>query len=157
MQKRRKNYNFEKYKDVVNDTNDKKNKKNINIERQKNILAIKNPLLKKRKRRKKEDLTNGKEGNVTSKKTRGRFKKTDLKALNYIPDVENYKDIRHSKYGEKFTELFCDVLRNYKAVISKRFFRKNKTNVDSMDNINFEFNDNSFGNLLMENIYEKDF
>jgi len=309
-----KNYNFEKYKDVVNDTNDKKNKKNIKFELQKNILDIKNPLLKKRKRRKKEDLTNGKEGNATRKKTRGRFKKTDLKALNYIPDVENYKDIRHSKFGidniiskirtlilneivifinekiskypidkvfllfnvaseedvmksvkkmykekkfllklsgsfkgitktkdnielldqkieeflandvaanykcykkdhnrniiemlkksgeleeifnltfldcvnhfcgiekkealngfiewknyknklverdgEKFTELFCDVLRNYKAVISKRFFRKNKTNVDSMDNINFELNDNSFENLLMENIYEKDF
>ena len=301
--------------DVVNDTNDKENKKNIKIELQKDILAIENPLLKKRKRRKKEDLTNGKEGNVTSKKTRGRFKKTDLEALNYIPDVENYKDIRHSKFGidniiskirtlilneivifinekiskypidkvfrlfnvasegdvmesvkkmykekkfllklsgsfkgitktkdnielldqkivvflandvaanykryekdhnkkiiemlkkseelgelgeifnltfldcvnhfcgkekealngfiewknyknkllerdgEKFTESFWYVLRNYKAVISKRFCRKNKTNVDSMDNIDFEFNDNSFEFLLMKNIYEKD-
>ena len=302
--------------DVVNDTNDKENKKNIKSELQNDILAIENPLLKKRKRRKKEDLTNGEEGNVTSKKTRGRFKKTDLEALNYIPDVENYKDIRHSKFGidniiskirtlilneivifinekiskypidkvfrlfnvasegdvmesvkkmykekkfllklsgsfkgitktkdnielldqkivvflandvaanykryekdhnkkiiemlkkseelgelgeifnltfldcvnhfcgkkkealngfiewknyknkllerdgEKFTESFWYVLRNYKAVISKRFCRKNKTNVDSMDNINFELNDNSFENLLMENIYEKDF
>ena len=301
--------------DVVNDTNDKENKKNIKIELQKDILAIENPLLKKRKRRKKEDLTNGKEGNVTSKKTRGRFKKTDLTALNYIPDVKNYKDIRHSKFGidniiskirtlilneivifinekiskypidkvfrlfnvasegdvmesvkkmykekkfllklsgsfkgitktkdnielldqkiavflandvaanykryekdhnkkiiemlkksevlgelgeifnltfldcvnhfcgkekealngfiewknyknklvkrdgEKFTELFWYVLSNYKAVISKRFCRKNKTNVDSMDNIDFEFNDNSFEFLLMKNIYEKD-
>ena len=301
--------------DVVNDTNDKENKKNIKIELQKDILAIENPLLKKRKRRKKEDLTNGEEGNVTSKKTRGRFKKTDLEALNYIPDVENYKDIRHSKFGidniiskirtlilneivifinekiskypidkvfrlfnvasegdvmesvkkmykekkfllklsgsfkgitktkdnielldqkiavflandvaanykryekdhnikiiemlkkseelgelgeifnltfldcvnhfcgkekealngfiewknyknklvkrdgEKFTELFWYVLSNYKAVISKRFCRKNKTNVDSMDNIDFEFNDNSFEFLLMKNIYEKD-
>ena len=301
--------------DVVNDTNDKENKKNIKIELQKDILAIENPLLKKRKRRKKEDLTNGEEGNVTSKKTRGRFKKTDLEALNYIPDVENYKDIRHSKFGidniiskirtlilneivifinekiskypidkvfrlfnvasegdvmesvkkmykekkfllklsgsfkgitktkdnielldqkivvflandvaanykryekdhnkkiiemlkkseelgelgeifnltfldcvnhfcgkekealngfiewknyknkllerdgEKFTESFWYVLRNYKAVISKRFCRKNKTNVDSMDNIDFEFNDNSFEFLLMKNIYEKD-
>ena len=301
--------------DVVNDTNDKKNKKNIKIELQNDILAIENPLLKKRKRRKKEDLTNGKEGNVTSKKTRGRFKKTDLTALNYIPDVKNYKDIRHSKFGidniiskirtlilneivifinekiskypidkvfrlfnvasegdvmesvkkmykekkfllklsgsfkgitktkdnielldqkiavflandvaanykryekdhnkkiiemlkkseelgelgeifnltfldcvnhfcgkekealngfiewknyknklvkrdgEKFTELFWYVLSNYKAVISKRFCRKNKTNVDSMDNIDFEFNDNSFEFLLMKNIYEKD-
>ena len=77
--------------------------------------------------------------------------------MNYIPDVENYKDIRHSKFGEKFTELFWDVLCNYKTVISKRFFRKNKTNVDSMDNINFEFNNNSFEFLLMKNIYEKDF
>ena len=85
--------------DVVNDTNDKENKKNIKSELQNDILAIENPLLKKRKRRKKEDLTNGEEGNVTSKKTRGRFKKTDLEALNYIPDVENYKDIRHSKFG----------------------------------------------------------
>ena len=301
--------------DVVNDTNDKENKKNIKSELQNDILAIENPLLKKRKRRKKEDLTNGKEGNVTSKKTRGRFKKTDLEALNYIPDVENYKDIRHSKFGidniiskirtlilneivifinekiskypidkvfrlfnvasegdvmesvkkmykekkfllklsgsfkgitktkdnielldqkiavflandvaanykryekdhnikiiemlkkseelgelgeifnltfldcvnhfcgkekealngfiewknyknklvkrdgEKFTELFWYVLSNYKAVISKRFCRKNKTNVDSMDNIDFEFNDNSFEFLLMKNIYEKD-
>ena len=301
--------------DVVNDTNDKENKKNIKSELQNDILAIENPLLKKRKRRKKEDLTNGEEGNVTSKKTRGRFKKTDLEALNYIPDVENYKDIRHSKFGidniiskirtlilneivifinekiskypidkvfrlfnvasegdvmesvkkmykekkfllklsgsfkgitktkdnielldqkivvflandvaanykryekdhnikiiemlkkseelgelgeifnltfldcvnhfcgkkkealngfiewknyknklverdgEKFTELFGDVLRNYKTVISKRFFRKNKTNVDSMDNIDFELNDNSFEFLLMKNIYEKD-
>ena len=301
--------------DVVNDTNDKENKKNIKIELQKDILAIENPLLKKRKRRKKEDLTNGEEGNVTSKKTRGRFKKTDLEALNYIPDVENYKDIRHSKFGidniiskirtlilneivifinekiskypidkvfrlfnvasegdvmesvkkmykekkfllklsgsfkgitktkdnielldqkivvflandvaanykryekdhnikiiemlkkseelgelgeifnltfldcvnhfcgkkkealngfiewknyknkllerdgEKFTESFWYVLRNYKAVISKRFCRKNKTNVDSMDNIDFELNDNSFEFLLMKNIYEKD-
>ena len=300
--------------DVVNDTNDKKNKKNIKIELQNDILAIENPLLKKRKRRKKEDLANGEEGNVTSKKTRGRFKKTDLTALNYIPDVKNYKDIRHSKFGidniiskirtlilneivifinekiskypidkvfllfnvapeedvmksvekmykekkfllklsgsfkgitktkdnielleqkiekflandvaanykryekdhnkkiigmlkkseeleeifnltfldcvnhfcgkekkkalngfiewknyknklekrdgEKFTESFWYVLRNYKAVISKRFCRKNKTNVDSMDNIKFEFNDNSFGDLSMENIYEEDF
>ena len=301
--------------DVVNDTNDKENKKNIKSELQNDILAIENPLLKKRKRRKKEDLTNGKEGNVTSKKTRGRFKKTDLTALNYIPDVKNYKDIRHSKFGidniiskirtlilneivifinekiskypidkvfrlfnvasegdvmesvkkmykekkfllklsgsfkgitktkdnielldqkiavflandvaanykryekdhnkkiiemlkkseelgelgeifnltfldcvnhfcgkekealngfiewknyknklvkrdgEKFTELFWYVLSNYKAVISKRFCRKNKTNVDSMDNIDFEFNDNSFEFLLMKNIYEKD-
>ena len=301
--------------DVVNDTNDKENKKNIKSELQNDILAIENPLLKKRKRRKKEDLTNGEEGNVTSKKTRGRFKKTDLEALNYIPDVENYKDIRHSKFGidniiskirtlilneivifinekiskypidkvfllfnvaseedvmksikkmykekkfllklsgsfkgitktkdnielldqkieeflandvaanykryekdhnikiiemlkkseelgelgeifnltfldcvnhfcgkkkealngfiewknyknkllerdgEKFTESFWYVLRNYKAVISKRFCRKNKTNVDSMDNIDFEFNDNSFEFLLMKNIYEKD-
>lgn len=301
--------------DVVNDTNDKENKKNIKIELQKDILAIENPLLKKRKRRKKEDLTNGKEGNVTSKKTRGRFKKTDLTALNYIPDVKNYKDIRHSKFGidniiskirtlilneivifinekiskypidkvfrlfnvasegdvmesvkkmykekkfllklsgsfkgitktkdnielldqkiavflandvaanykryekdhnkkiiemlkkseeleelreifkltfldcvnhfcgkkkealngfiewknyknkllerdgKNFTELFGDVLCNYEAVISKRFCRKNKTNVDSMDNIDFEFNDNSFEFLLMKNIYEKD-
>ena len=301
--------------DVVNDTNDKENKKNIKSELQNDILAIENPLLKKRKRRKKEDLTNGEEGNVTSKKTRGRFKKTDLEALNYIPDVENYKDIRHSKFGidniiskirtlilneivifinekiskypidkvfrlfnvasegdvmesvkkmykekkfllklsgsfkgitktkdnielldqkiavflandvaanykryekdhnkkiiemlkkseelgelgeifnltfldcvnhfcgkkkealngfiewknyknklvkrdgEKFTELFWYVLSNYKAVISKRFCRKNKTNVDSMDNIDFEFNDNSFEFLLMKNIYEKD-
>lgn len=301
--------------DVVNDTNDKENKKNIKSELQNDILAIENPLLKKRKRRKKEDLTNGEEGNVTSKKTRGRFKKTDLEALNYIPDVENYKDIRHSKFGidniiskirtlilneivifinekiskysidkvfrlfnvasekdvmesvekmykekkfllklsgsfkgitktkdnielldqkivvflandvaanykryekdhnikiiemlkkseelgelgeifnltfldcvnhfcgkkkealngfiewknyknkllerdgEKFTESFWYVLRNYKAVISKRFCRKNKTNVDSMDNIDFELNDNSFEFLLMKNIYEKD-
>ena len=301
--------------DVVNDTNDKENKKNIKSELQNDILAIENPLLKKRKRRKKEDLTNGKEGNVTSKKTRGRFKKTDLTALNYIPDVKNYKDIRHSKFGidniiskirtlilneivifinekiskypidkvfrlfnvasegdvmesvkkmykekkfllklsgsfkgitktkdnielldqkiavflandvaanykryekdhnkkiiemlkkseelgelgeifnltfldcvnhfcgkekealngfiewknyknklvkrdgEKFTELFWYVLSNYKAVISKRFCRKNKTNVDSMDNIDFELNDNSFEFLLMKNIYEKD-
>ena len=71
--------------------------------------------------------------------------------------MENYKGIRHSKYGEKFTESFWYVLSNYKAVISKRFCRKNKTNVDSMDNIKFEFNDNSFGDLSMENIYEEDF
>ena len=87
------NYNFKNYIDEnegVANTSVRIKKKDLNLE---------NLLLKKRKRRANSSIENSRKNLEIKKTKRGRYKKNDQSSINYVPDVNDYSDIRHSKYS----------------------------------------------------------
>lgn len=87
------NYNFENYID------EEKGVANTSIRIKKKDLNLENLILKKRKRRTKESIENSRNNLAIRKTNRGRYKKNDQSSINYVPDVNDYSDIRHSKYS----------------------------------------------------------
>ena len=87
------NYNFKNYID------EGKSVANTSIKIKKKDLNLENLLLKKRKRRTIESIDNSIKKSVIRKTNRGRYKKNDQFAINYVPNVNDYSDIRHSKYS----------------------------------------------------------
>ena len=89
----------------------KKNEKqinNINIDEdidasfekgKKKDLNKKNPYLKRRKRRSKEMIEKSIKKPVNRKNSRGRYCKEEINTNNYVPNVDDYSDRRHSKYS----------------------------------------------------------
>lgn len=87
------NYNFENYID------EEKGVANTSIRIKKKDLNLENLIFKKRKRRTKESIENSRNNLAIRKTNRGRYKKNDQSSINYVPDVNDYSDIRHSKYS----------------------------------------------------------
>lgn len=87
------NYNFENYID------EGKSVANTSIKIKKKDLNLENLLLKKRKRRAKGSIKNSIKELSTRKTNRGRYKKNDQSSINYVPNVNDYSDKRHSKYS----------------------------------------------------------
>ena len=87
------NYNFGNYID------EGKGVANTSIRIKKKDLKLENLLLKKRKRRTNESIDNSKKNLANRKTKRGRYKKNDQSSINYVPNVNDYSDIRHSKYS----------------------------------------------------------
>ena len=87
------NYNLENY------IGEREGAANTSIRIKKKDLNLKNLVLKKRKRRTNESIENSIKILATKKKKRGRYKKNDQSSSNYVPNVNDYLDIRHSKYS----------------------------------------------------------
>lgn len=87
------NYNFKNYID------EGKSVANTSIKIKKKDLNLENLLLKKRKRRAKGSIKNSIKELSTRKTNRGRYKKNDQSSINYVPNVNDYSDKRHSKYS----------------------------------------------------------
>ena len=87
------NYNFGNYID------EGKGVANTSIRIKKKDLKLENLLLKKRKRRTNESIDNSKKNLANRKTNRGRYKKNDQSSINYVPNVNDYSDVRHSRYS----------------------------------------------------------
>ena len=110
------NYNFENYIDEnegVANTSIRIKKKDLNLEKL---------LLKKRKRRTNEAIENSIKNLEIKKTNRGRYKKNDQSSINYVPNVNDYSDIRHSKYSRD------NIILKIKTLIIKKLilFLNNK-------------------------------
>ena len=138
------NYNFENYID------EEKGVANTSIRIKKKDLNLENLILKKRKRRTKESIENSRNNLAIRKTNRGRYKKNDQSSINYVPDVNDYSDIRHSKYSldniilkiktliineiicflnNKITEIykiedFCELLSKKDIIYTSKSFKK---------------------------------
>ena len=62
-------------------------------------LNKENPYLKRRKRRSKETIEKSIKKPVNIKNSRGRYCKEEINTNNYVPNVDDYSDRRHSKYS----------------------------------------------------------
>ena len=87
------NYNFKNY------IKKRKSVANTSIKIKKKDLNLENLLLKKRKRRANSSIENSRKNLEIKKTKRGRYKKNDQSSINYVPNVNDYSDKRHSKYS----------------------------------------------------------